>query len=71
MFALGVLCLIAGYAGIYTGIANIKNGGQGPTFSESLGFKTAIAPPGADKPNLTGQPATTPNVGTMSGSRSL
>lgn len=71
MFPLGVLCLILGYAATYTGAANLGNGGGGPTLAESLGFKTVIAPPGADKPNLTGQPAATPNVGSMSGSRPL
>lgn len=56
MFAIGVMLLILGYAEMYVGIANIRNGGSGPTLSEALGMKIAVAPPGAERPNLTGQP---------------
>lgn len=56
MFALGVILLMVGYAGVYTGVANLNNGGTGPRLPEALGFKTAVAPPGSDAPNLTGQP---------------
>lgn len=56
MFPLGVVFLFLGYAAVYTGVANLTNGGQGPTLSEALGFTVKLAPPGADKPNLTGQP---------------
>jgi len=68
MFPLGVALLNLGYAAVYTGIANILNGGNGPTFAEALGFNRKIAPPGAEKPNLTGQ---VPNVSSMSGSRPI
>lgn len=49
MFELGVFLLVIGYAGFYTGAANLHNGGIGPTFAQSLGFKAAVAPPGADQ----------------------
>jgi len=62
MFPLGVFFLAFGYAAVYTAAANIRNGGQGPRLLESMGFRIAVAPPGADSPNLTGQP----NVGTSS-----
>jgi hypothetical protein len=61
MFELGILLLTLGYAGVYTGSANLINGGMGPRLPEALGFKTAIAPPGSDAPNLTGQPPAQPN----------
>lgn len=56
MFSLGVYALIVGYACLYTGVANLLNRGAGPTLREAVGIKTALAPPGADYPNLTGQP---------------
>lgn len=56
MFSLGVLLLNMGYAFIYTGVANLMNGGTGPTLSESMGLPRRLAPPGADKPNIMGQP---------------
>lgn len=55
MFSLAAILLSGGYALIYTGLANLRNGGNGPTLAESFGFKTAVAPPGSDHPNLTGQ----------------
>lgn len=64
MLALAAMLLSAGYALIYTGVANIRNGGSGPTLAEALGFKMAVAPPGADHPNLTGQ---APGVGSTVG----
>lgn len=51
MFGLGALMLGVGYAALYSGLSNALNGGQGPTFFEALGIKTAIAPPGADHPS--------------------
>ena len=56
MFSLGVAMITFGWAAMYAGVANVVNGGNGPTLRESLGLKTAIAPPGANAPNLTGQP---------------
>jgi len=56
VFALGVFLLFTGYAAVYTDYANLANGGQGPTYAEALGFAAKVAPPGAEKPNLTGQP---------------
>lgn len=63
MFSLGVYLVFFGYAAVYTGIANLLNGGNGPTYGEALGFQTMVAPPGADKPNLTGQPAVVGAIG--------
>lgn len=51
MFPAGAVLMFIGYALIYTGVANLLNGGNGPTFGESLGIQGgALAPPGADKP---------------------
>lgn len=50
MFSLGSFLLTVGYALVYAGIANLRNGGQGPTIAEALGFTTTLAPPGADLP---------------------
>jgi hypothetical protein len=51
VFSAGLAFLFAGYAAVYTGIANLLNGGNGPTFAQSLGFQGgALAPPGADYP---------------------
>lgn len=49
MFPLGILVFFASYAMAYTGVANLLNGGSGPTLSESLGFKMRLAPPGAQQ----------------------
>lgn len=57
MMALGIVFLFFGYGALYTGLANMRNGQQGPTYAEAIGFKELVAPPGAEKPNLTGQPA--------------
>lgn len=56
MFSLGVMLLTLGYAEVYTAIANLRNGGNGPRLTESLGFAVNLAPPGSEQPNLTGQP---------------
>jgi len=49
MFSLGVAFIAAGYAAIFTGVANLRNGGAGPTFLQSLGFRSgAVAPPGSE-----------------------
>lgn len=48
MFSLGVFMLWLGYAFVYTAIANIRNGYQGPRLSESLGLRLMIAPPSAE-----------------------
>lgn len=59
-FPLGVVGLILGYALMYTGAFNLRNGGRGPGFFEALGFKGGtVAGPSADTPsaNMTGQPA--------------
>lgn len=64
MFSLAVALIHIGYAFIYTGVANLRNGGTGPTLSEAMGLPTRLAPPGADKPTPTGQapkPPVTPN----------
>lgn len=61
MFSLGVLLLQFGYAFVYTCIANLMNGGTGPTLSESMGLKARLAPPGADKPNTMGMPPSGPS----------
>lgn len=50
------MLIALGYAAIYTGAANLHNGGQGPTLLQSLGFAGTVAPPGSDQPNLMGQP---------------
>lgn len=63
MFSIGVLFLIWGYAFLYSGVANLGNGFTGPTPLEALGMHTAIAPAGADAPNLTGQPSAAPSSG--------
>jgi hypothetical protein len=53
MFSLGAFLIYFGYAMVYMGIANILNGGNGPTAGEVLGIKGgALAPPGADRPSL-------------------
>jgi hypothetical protein len=56
MFPVAIALILIGYAMVYTGAANLINGGQGPKLLESLGLKEAIAPPGADKAILSGQP---------------
>lgn len=38
MFSIGIVFVLVGYAIAYTGVANAINGGQGPTFAQSLGF---------------------------------
>lgn len=38
MFTFGIVFVFVGYAIAYTGIANAINGGQGPSFAQSLGF---------------------------------
>lgn len=55
MFPIGVALMFLGYAFLYTGTANVLNGGQGPKLFESLGFPQPVAPP-SQKPNLMGQP---------------
>lgn len=64
MFPLGVIVFFLGYAFLYTGTANMLNGGQGPKLAESLGFPQPVAPP-SQKPNLMGQPPS--GVGFASG----
>lgn len=63
MNALAYALLIIGYTVFYYGMANIHNGGKGPSLSSSFGFSSPIAAPG-DIPgtamgssNQTGQPA--------------
>jgi hypothetical protein len=56
MFAVGVFFITFGYACIYTGVANFRNGFTGPNLAQALGFTMTVAPPGASSPNLTGQP---------------
>lgn len=45
MFPLGILMFFMGYAMIYTGLANLLNGNQGPRLSQSLGLQMVLAPP--------------------------
>lgn len=46
----GILSIFLGYAMLYTGVANLRNGGQGPRLWEALGFREAITPPGGGSP---------------------
>lgn len=43
MFIVAVAALILGYAMMFTGARNLKNGGQGPSLVESLGFETVLS----------------------------
>ena len=68
MFFFGVILMYAGYAFVYSGIANLLNGGQGPHLSESLGFKTPLIPPGADRNILTPDTGAPPAASASGGS---
>lgn len=68
MFPLGVALLVLGYAVAYWGGMNVKTGGQGPGFAETLGLPkgtltTEEEAKGLGKVgslgNLTGQPPAT------------
>ena len=67
MFPLGILVFFASYAMAYTGIANLLNGGSGPTFSESLGFKMRLAPPGANQIQSPSNPIANTNIPSIAG----
>ena len=69
MKVIGIVLIIAGYAFIYFGYANLRSGGTGPTLSSVFGFTGPIIRPGEPlaiggrlgqgSSNQTGQPATT------------
>lgn len=65
-FVVALITLIVGYAMAYTGANNLKNGGQGPGFFESLGITAHISSPGDSggnsTPNAPGYPSD-PNQG--------
>lgn len=44
VFALGLWLTVFGYALLFTGWLNFRNGGNGPTLRESLGFPTQMGP---------------------------
>ena len=55
MFILAVVALIFGYALIYTGTVNMKNGGQGPGLWEAMGWNLPSADTTAVTPQSTTQ----------------
>lgn len=54
MLGLGIAFLIIGYSLVYTGVSNLKNGGQGPGLFESMGFSGTLDSP-ANKKGSTAQ----------------
>lgn len=60
-FVVALVTLLIGYAMAYTGANNLRNGGQGPGFFESLGINGHISSPGNSggnsQPNAPGYPS--------------